>query len=145
MACAAAILVVSCSVNARADELADKALEELQGTWVILSFTSGDEDVPAATLQNWRRFVRGNRVTWKDGDMTLLELEIRVDPKLSPKTLDSTVVTQDGSGGTMLAIYELAGDELRVCFKPPGEGRPKEFFTAAGAGQLMYHARRVGP
>ena len=119
-----------CSARLRADDDAQQALAAMQGTWEIVSFTSGQDDVPAATLKNWRRTVKGNHVVWKDGDQTMIELNIKLDATNTPMMLDSTVATGDGRGDTMLAIYELKGDELRVCFRPPGEARPKEFFAA---------------
>jgi len=138
-----ALCLVCGSANLLADDVAEQALASMQGTWEIISFSSGQDDVPAATLRNWRRTVKGGHVVWKDGDQTMVELDIKLDATRTPRTLDSTVATGDGRGDTMLAIYELKGDELRVCFRPPGEARPKEFFAAPGAGQLLYTARRL--
>ena len=115
----------------------------MQGTWKIESLIGDGEPVPADTIRNWRRIVKNDRVTWKRGGETLVELSIVYNPRAKPMTLVSTIESGQDKGQTLLAIYELHGDELRVCFAPPGKPRPKEFSSTPGSGVLMYTARRL--
>lgn len=50
--------------------------------------------------------------------------EYLVDDAVSPRTMD--IVGRDGpnAGRTMLAIYELEGDQLTVCYDLEGAERP---------------------
>ena len=57
---------------------------------------------------------------------------ITVDPKKTPKWMDSTATTDTAKGKTSLGIYEIAGDDYQVCFAPPGKDRPKEFSSKPG-------------
>jgi uncharacterized protein (TIGR03067 family) len=101
--------------------------------------------VPQETIQKWRRIVVGDRVTWKQNEDIMVELRIKFDPTAKPMTIDSTIESGDAKGQTMLAIYELNGDELRVCFTPPDKTRPTKFSAAQGTGQLLYTAKRLKP
>ena len=142
---ALAFIAAGLAIAAFAGEPTQKDIEAMQGTWTIESFTSDGQDVPQETIQRWRRIVAGDRVTWKQNEDILVELRIKFDPAKKPMTLDSTIDSGDAKGQTLLAIYELNGDELRVCFTAPDQSRPTEFSAAQGSGQLMYTAKRVKP
>jgi uncharacterized protein (TIGR03067 family) len=143
----AALLVCAMAVAfpLRADEVEERDTAAMQGTWAIESFTFDGNLMAPEQFKNWRRIVQNNHVTWKNGDETLLELEIKIYPAAQPKTLDSTFAAGDSKGQTLLAIYELKGDELRVCFANPGKPRPTEFTSTSGSGQSLYVAKRVKP
>jgi uncharacterized protein (TIGR03067 family) len=51
----------------------------------------------------------------------------KIDPTKDPKTLDILGVKGPNQSKTILAIYELKGDTLRVCYDLGGKERPKEF------------------
>jgi uncharacterized protein (TIGR03067 family) len=144
---ALALLLVCWSANARGEDVtldaAQKVLEAMQGTWTISSFTSDGEDAAASDIVAWKRTVKDRHVVWKDGDKLLLETDIKIDASVSPMRLDSTIATGDAKGQTMLAIYELSDDTLRVCFAPPGEPRPSVLAAPKGSGLLMFTAKRL--
>ena len=141
------LVALSCaaSIAAAADKPTPQEVEAMQGTWVIESFIGNGDALPADKIRSWRRIVVGDRVTWKRGDETLVELSIKYDPRAKPMTLDSTIESGESKGQTMHAIYELKGDELRMCFAPPDKPRPKEFSSTPGSDLLLYTARRMRP
>ncbi len=141
----ALLLLVGISAHALADEPSEKFREAMQGTWTIQSFTADGKDIPAETLNTWRRIVAGDHVTWKQGEEVLLELDMKFDTSAKPMTLDSTMTTGDSKGQTLPAIFELKDDELRVCFGPPDKPRPSEFASPMGSGLLMFTAKRTKP
>ena len=57
---------------------------------------------------------------------------IRIDPAAKPKTMDILGTDGPNQGKTFLAIYELNGDTLRVCYDLTGKVRPTEFKTRKG-------------
>ena len=56
---------------------------------------------------------------------------VKLNPKALPKALDITGTDGPNKGKTILAIYELDSDTLRVCYDLSGKSRPKEFKTKA--------------
>jgi uncharacterized protein (TIGR03067 family) len=61
--------------------------------------------------------------------------DYRIDVATDPKSLD--IVARDGpnAGRTMLAIFELHGDLLTICYDLDGAGRPPS--TEPGDDQLL--------
>ncbi|HVU86350.1 MAG TPA: TIGR03067 domain-containing protein [Pirellulales bacterium] len=135
--------LTSIAAAADGDKPTPEETAAMQGAWKIESLISDGEPVAAETIRTWRRLVKNDRVTWKRGEETLVELSIQYNPRAKPMTMVSTIESGDAKGQTMLSIYELNGDELRVCFAPPGKPRPKEFSSTPGSGVLMYTARRI--
>jgi uncharacterized protein (TIGR03067 family) len=145
MAIAASIAAIDPSAGLTlANNLAQEDhLAAMQGVWEIEAFTINGNPIRPEDMKDWRRIVQGNHVTWKNGDAPMIELVIKFDPTQMPMTLDSTIVTGEAKGQTLLAIYELNGDKLRVCFAHPDRPRPKEFSSDSGSEQSLYVARRL--
>ena len=62
-------------------------------------------------------------------------------------TIDFAILATDGAGRIRiyLAIYEIAGDELRACIARTGGGRPTEFTAGAESGRALAIYRRIPP
>jgi uncharacterized protein (TIGR03067 family) len=113
----ALVLTAAVGTDARADDKAEveKELKKFQGAWTFYSVKSGDQVVEAATL--------------------------KLDPSKTPKTFDSTVTAGPNKGKVYLAIYEISGDTLKVCYDEEGKKRPTEFKGETGAQTLVVHKR----
>ncbi len=140
---AAAIGILSSGILGAEPIRKDKDSEAMQGTWTIESLTLDGNKLPPEQLKNWRRIVERSHATWKNGTETMIELDIKFDPSQKPMTLDSKIATGEDKGKTLLAIYELKDDKLRVCFANLGKPRPTEFSSNPGSGQSLYTAKRV--
>jgi uncharacterized protein (TIGR03067 family) len=69
-----------------------------------------------------------------------------VDPTKTPKELDAKHLTGASKGKTLKGIYRLQGDELQLCFGPPGDDlRPKTFTTKEGEPVRLYTLKRAKP
>ena len=55
-----------------------------------------------------------------------------------------TVVKGQGKGQTVLGIYALEGETLKLCYALPGRERPKTFTTAEGSGTQMRRLPQPG-
>jgi uncharacterized protein (TIGR03067 family) len=55
---------------------------------------------------------------------------LKIDPAAKPKAMDIIGTDGPNKGKTFLAIYELKGDTLRICYDLAGKARPTEFFTS---------------
>jgi uncharacterized protein (TIGR03067 family) len=64
----------------------------------------------------------------------------RLDPSKQPKEITSVA-----DGKTMAGIYQLDGDNLKICFAWFGEARPRDFVTKAGSRTRLAIYRREKP
>ena len=60
-----------------------------------------------------------------------------LDPKKTPKQMDIFPTSGDNNGKTLLAVYQLEGDKLTICYSltptvRPGELRAGEQYAAGG-------------
>ncbi len=130
------------------DDAKQKAIEKewklRNGTWEPVSTVVDGKEMPAPKD---RKFV----LTYQDGQYRDLldgkvvgEGESRIDPTKDPKTLDIIPRGADPKTQTLHAIYELKGDELKVCMAlPAGKARPTKFEAPAGSGQILMTFKRV--
>jgi uncharacterized protein (TIGR03067 family) len=105
-----------------------KEQEKLEGTWSLVKITGGkspkeDKDKDAKIT------FKGNKITFIiPGDKTK-EATYSVDPTKKPKQL-TVHLDRNGKKVTILGIYELNGDTLKICHfdgdTKSMEGRPKE-------------------
>ena len=97
--------------------------------------------------------VKGMRLTFKGdkllvrgnfADDTVAECAYALDPKQSPKQLD---FTPPKAGKPVLGIYEVKGDELKVCMRHADSkgGRPTAFATKEGSGLVLIVFKREKP
>jgi uncharacterized protein (TIGR03067 family) len=56
----------------------------------------------------------------------------KLDPAQKPAHVDAAVTEGQGKDTTMLGIYELKGDIMKVCFDLKGKERPSSFTAKAG-------------
>jgi uncharacterized protein (TIGR03067 family) len=123
-----AILVLSVLSPARSAE--DKDGDAMQGTWLPVSAELAGEKFPDEVRQTIKLAVEGDKYTvtvGKDVDRGT----VKWDASARPKALDITGTDGPNKGKTILAIYELDGDTLRVCYDLSGKSRPTEFETKA--------------
>jgi uncharacterized protein (TIGR03067 family) len=130
------------------DDAKQKAIKDTwqkrNGTWEPVSFVNDGKETP---VPKDGKFV----LVYKDETYTdLYEGKVvgeglsKVDPTQDPKALD--ILPKVGAGQkqmTILAIYELKDDELRVCMVGPGKERPKEFSAKEGSGQMLFTFKRL--
>lgn len=114
----ATIILLAGTLAARADDKDE--LKKLDGSWEVVSVTTGGKDFPKDKAPN---------LTIKDGKMTGFgpEIKLATDATQKPKWLNMTF-TRDGEERTVNAIYELDGDELKIAMPlAPAKGSGKAF------------------
>src|SRR5580698_1407522 len=67
-----------------------------------------------------------------------------IDPGTKPKSMSVTGTEGPNQGKTFPAIYQLAGDTLRICYDLSGAKRPTEFKSIAGTQLYLvtYHRKK---
>ena len=106
---------------------------KLDGKWVIISVErDGKAD---DTLKGAVREHKGEKYTMTLKEGKSFEGSMKVDA--TAKSID--LIPGDGKykGKTLLGIYELDGDTLKICFAEPGKERPKTFVSKADSGIVL--------
>lgn len=142
----AAVAAESGTSTSALDAQDDKA--SLQGVWVAQSLeTEGKPDSGTDTRQMRMRFAfKGDKLLFAVNLDLIVEKQwsYRIDATKSPKHLD---ITPDKpiQGETTLGIYELKGDELKVCLRcgRTQSGRPTDFSTNADSGLILIVFKRA--
>jgi len=131
-----ALLVLVAGFLVAADDPKDE-LKKLEGTWTMVSGEKDGKNVAEQTIKTAKLVIKGDQHDFRIGDETF-KGTLKVDPSKKPKTIDATDTEGPFKGKTLLGIYELDGDNFKVCFAKPGEDRPKEFSTKSGTGHILY-------
>jgi uncharacterized protein (TIGR03067 family) len=114
----------------------------IRGTWNPLSAELAGQPFPQQVLNTIQLILTEDRYTAvvagaKDvGNLTLHSNQ-------QPKALDILGTEGPNKGRTILAIFELAGDSLKICYDLEGKTRPAEFKTNPGTKQFLVHYKRV--
>ncbi|HLW66180.1 MAG TPA: sigma-70 family RNA polymerase sigma factor [Gemmataceae bacterium] len=129
------------------DRKADK--DNLQGTWrVVTMVTDGMPNVKENPDDEADAVFAGDTLALvaQPAGKKFREFNIKLDETKKPKAIDLTVTEGRGKGGVAQAIYELDGDNLKLCFPQDQEGaRPTEFTSNVGSRQVLFTMRRQKP
>jgi uncharacterized protein (TIGR03067 family) len=126
------LIILPVAVSARpADDPAKP-----DGTWLPLSAELGGKPLPDAVLKAMKLVVEGEKYTVTVGE-GVDRGTCKVDAGKTPKTMDITGTDGPNKGRTILAIFELKGDTLRVCYDLGGKARPAEFASKSGETPLF--------
>jgi uncharacterized protein (TIGR03067 family) len=108
------------------EEAAKKDLESLQGVWQFVSMEGGDP-LPPEKLKELKLTIKGNKASHPASEGKTEEATIKLDPSKKPKAIDFTPQTGPDKGKTLLGIYAIDGDTLKICGAKVGGDRPTEF------------------
>jgi uncharacterized protein (TIGR03067 family) len=126
------------------EEASRRELAKLQGSWRFQSWQDGSKKaLPGMDKRSF--FVGGDVFLVRQGPRVLQLGTLRLSPSKKPMTIDAIVRKGQHEGNTMLGIYELTGDTLKVCFDPEGDARPKKFAPAEGSARYVAVFKRVRP
>ena len=121
----------STSTNTQGPKLVEPARPMIEGVWLVESAEMGGQAMPAEFVKTTTLTISGDQYVVMVGNAPDRGTVRRDDTK-SPKTMDIVGFEGPNKGKTFLAIYELVGDKLRVCYDLSGESRPTEFATKPG-------------
>ena len=134
----AAVLMLLPVTMLHADD-AVKGDKALDGEWEIMSVLHGGKEPPADAPKP-SATIKGDALTLKIGDKTITG-KIKVDPTKTPKAMDITFEEGPHKGEVAKAIYEVKGDELRICHREAGQDRPTEFASKEASETLVVWKR----
>ena len=111
-------------------------LDKIQGAWKVVSWELGGEPAPP----NGARLVFTDQTGRLEAPDGAYLMTFELDPSRDPKTMDLVLMWMGSAPAK--GIYELKGDELRICYSWGWLPRPTAFTTRPGAREMLYVLRR---
>ena len=108
----------------------------IEGTWLPVEAELGGQKFPDELLKTMKLTMSDGRYTVNVGEQIDNGL-IKLEPATKPKAIDITGTEGPNKGKTFLAIFELTGDTLQICYDLAGKERPTEFKTAKDTKQFL--------
>jgi uncharacterized protein (TIGR03067 family) len=124
---------------------AKQELKRLEGTWEQTSAEYKSKKIDFPVGGRPRLIIQGERFTREAGGKASAAGTLRVDPGKNPRAIDLIESGKLDVNRPGLGIYELNGDELRMCVAVPGQPRPTAFSAEEGNRQAIITLRRVKP
>jgi uncharacterized protein (TIGR03067 family) len=118
-------------------------MKHLNGVWDRVSYTVDGKEFPLPEGKKLHTVIQDGKFTSKLDDKVIGGGTFTIDPTAKTPTIDLVYDAGDNKGKTFLAIYELKGDDLRVCGVPPGKERPTELASKEGTGHALGVFKRV--
>src|SRR5262249_49561968 len=109
----------------------EDVLKKIQGIWKFVSQEVEGKPRTKEELAKQTITVEGDKWTVRRDGKVIQAGMHKFDPDKKPAQVDAAVTEGEGKGFTMLGIYELKGDALKVCFDPKGKERPTDFTSKA--------------
>ncbi len=108
----------------------------MEGVWTPMTAELAGTKFPDEILKTMKLTLKGDAYTVDVGGK-LDKGTCKIDATKTPKTLDITGTDGPNKDKTILAIYEVTKDSLKVCYDLTGKARPKEFKTEAGSQHFL--------
>jgi uncharacterized protein (TIGR03067 family) len=101
--------------------------ELILGAWKVVRADANGKHQPrdVSTEQRWT--ITRERITIDHGDGEKGEVEYKLDPAVRPRAVDLTFNGAPWRGTTFHGIYELKGNQLKVCYTRAVGRRPTTF------------------
>jgi uncharacterized protein (TIGR03067 family) len=133
------------TILTRAGDTPKKDAEHLQGAWEATAVEFAGEAGTAKDVKGFKVRIEGDQLALSTASGVVTKTKFKLDPSVSPKAIDLTVVEGNAKGKTALGIYAVKGDELKLCVRevPEGAGRPKDFKTEKGDGTFYATLKRA--
>jgi uncharacterized protein (TIGR03067 family) len=124
---------------------AKKDLDKLQGEWSTVSAVVDGEALPDSLVAALKFSIKDDKIVIK-GDEEVVKMyakgALKLDPSTTPKSVDFKAGEGSEKGAVIEGIYELKGDEFRICAKLAGKDRPTEFASKEGTQTVLIVLKR---
>jgi uncharacterized protein (TIGR03067 family) len=138
-----AAVVLMCVGSAWGDD-AKEEMKMLDGTWLPMSGEAGGEKFPEEALKMITLVIKDGKYTVTVGK-EIDKGTVTLDTSKKPKAMDIVGTEGPNKDKTILAIYELSGETLKVCYALDGKERPKEFKSKEGAKDFLVVYKKQKP
>ena len=124
---------------------AQSEVKKLKGTWKTANLIWNGKDYLASGKKGFNFVFKGDVATIEGNDAVQKEyakIRVKLDLSTMPKMMDITVLGGIQKDAVIESIYELKGDELKICAKVFGKERPSEFASPAGSSIALLVLKR---
>jgi uncharacterized protein (TIGR03067 family) len=135
-------------VRAAQGQDAKKELDKLQGTWESVKLIFDGKDLTDKEQYKFKLVFKGDQATVVSSaavEKEYAKLTFKLDPSTMPKILDVTVAGGVQKNAVLEGIYEVKGDELKLCAKVFGNDRPSEFASPSGSSIVLAVLKKEKP
>jgi len=129
-------VVLLCCYELHAGDNKTDDLSKMQGKWKAVETIDSGKPVGREVETNFT--ITQKKMQIAEGKEAVLEFTLSLDASKKPKQIDMTL-----KGFTMLGIYELQGDMLRICIGPSEKERPLEFVSKVGDNRRLVTLKRI--
>ena len=112
-------------------------LDQVQGEWLPAEMIDNGEKVPADALAGAKLKITGKQFTLQSSDGSY-QGKFEIKETNTPKWMDVTL----DDGTEVSAIYDVAGNTIKVCYAQPGSARPTAFKSTAGSDHVLVTYKR---
>lgn len=117
-------------------------LRAMEGSWRFAALEVDGMTVPAGALTASRLLIDGDRFCMQSPEATY-DGVFSIDVDAVPHRIDVEFVAGPEAGNWSYGLFEIDGDDLRICLGLTGVARPTAFATAPGSGHALERLRRV--
>jgi uncharacterized protein (TIGR03067 family) len=118
--------------------------KRFEGSWRFESVIVEGREVPPGGLKASRLTLKGDTFEMSDS-LATYRGTFRLDPSVTPRTIDMDFTEGPEADKTSLGIYELEGDTFKLCIGLTGKARPGEFVSKPGRGHALEVLKRQKP
>jgi uncharacterized protein (TIGR03067 family) len=143
------LVVLSISVAVSGNHPTREAMKWFRGHWVCVYVETEGVPIPKEGIEDLKHLdilVEGDRITLIEEGKVREEWDIhyKVDPTKKPWTIDIAVSLEGTKPKTLLGIYKVDGDTLKISIVGPKKEpeRATEFVTRPGSNNLLWHFKR---
>ena len=115
----------------------------IQGTWLPSAAELAGKKYPDEVRKSIKLVIKDDTYAVTVGQAPPDRGTVKLDPSASPKAIDIAGTEGPNKGKTFLAIYELSGDTLRICYDLSGQSRPGEFRTEPNTALFLVTYQRA--
>ncbi len=120
----------------RGSEKMPADLAVMQGTWTVKSAELSGKPFPLEMQKTISlRIEQDQYVVTINGKVD--RGTVKLDPGKKPKSMDLVGAEGPNTGKTIVTIYEIKEDELKVCYNLKGDVRPEAFKSNPGSLQFL--------
>ena len=120
-------------MNPARSHAAGNDLEQLQGTWKVVSMETDGKFMSDADRKRIKLVINGENFRFYHGEESHAGL-YKIDPGKNPKELSIVITEGDEKGKIYLVIYRFEDGKMIQCMQLDNRARPKTFVGQAGSG-----------
>jgi uncharacterized protein (TIGR03067 family) len=142
----AMILTATLTLAALAPAADEGKHNKVQGTWAAVQAAFDGKKAQDEVVRALEVVITGDTITiTSPSAVEYFPSETgtyKLDPSSKPKTIDLTLTAGPNKGKTLAGIYQLEGDNLKLCIHGAGKERPKEFDSKKGTDGMLLELKR---